>query len=513
MMNGSAAAFVKSADSAGPQEQAGSRWSRAGQALIDILVILSILVAVLSVANTAKDETPFVLEKTGLTAGCAAVSLLAVVLGFLAGGVSAGVKKAARIIYLAALGACALLTAWAIGASLGTRRFDLYDVLAAIWCAANIGVFIYGMATRDPEGAYRKIAYAVWIVSILTVLIALIISIGFKITAKSPLVVYDWLMIGWLALNAGLMTMRGVREKAFVSIARDWQLYIMLIPPVLFYLIFCYKPMLGVMMAFQKFNPVKGMWGSTFIGIKNFEDVMRLSDFMPALVNTLWLNLLGLVAGFPVPIVLAIMLNELKAVGYKKVSQTLLYLPHFLSWIIIGGMALQIFAPKTGVINATFLKWGWIDKSIPFLTDGPTWQGTYTVIGIWQNMGWGTILYLSAITGINMELFEAAKIDGANKMQQIWHVTLPGIRSTIAVLLILNVGQMMNISFDRPFILGNPGVRDYCDVLSTFVYRIGIDKAQYARATAIGLFQSLVGLILISSANFAIKKLGEEGIW
>ena len=294
---------------------------------------------------------------------------------------------------------------------------------------------------------------------------------------------------------------------------RDWRLYVMLILPVAFYLIFCYKPMAGIMLAFQKYNPVVGMWGSKFIGLKNFEDVMKLADFKPALVNTLWLNLLGLIAGFPVPIVLAIMLNELKAIKFKKVSQTLLYLPHFLSWIIIGGMVLQIFAPRTGVINALLMKWGWIDKSIPFLTDGPHWQGTYTFIGVWQSMGWGTILYLSAITGINMELFEAAKIDGANKMQQIWHVTLPGIRSTIAVLLILNIGQMMNISFDRPFILKNAQVRDYCDVLSTFVYRIGIEKAQYARATAIGLFQSLVGLVLISSANFTIKRLGEEGIW
>lgn len=294
---------------------------------------------------------------------------------------------------------------------------------------------------------------------------------------------------------------------------RDWRLYLMLVLPVAFYLLFCYKPMLGIMIAFQKYNPVKGMWGSQFIGLKNFTDVMSLSDFKPALWNTLWLNLLGLIAGFPVPIILAIMLNEMRAIRLKKVSQTLLYLPHFLSWIIIGGMVLQIFAPKTGVINALLLKWGWIDKSIPFLTDGPHWQATYTLVGVWQNMGWGTILYLSAITGINMELFEAAKIDGANKMQQIWHVTLPGIRSTIAVLLILSIGQMMNISFDRPFILGNPQVRAYGDVLSTFVYRIGIEKAQYARATAIGLFQSLVGLILISSANFTIKKLGEEGIW
>ena len=232
-----------------------------------------------------------------------------------------------------------------------------------------------------------------------------------------------------------------------------------------------------------------------------------------ALINTLWLNLLGLVAGFPVPIVLAIMLNEMKSISVKKVSQTLLYLPHFLSWIIIGGMVLQIFSPTSGLINSTLLKLGWIDKNIPFLTDGPHWQFTYTLVGVWQGMGWGTILYLSAITGINMELFEAARIDGANKMQQIWHVTLPGIRSTIVVLLILSVGQMMNISFDRPQILGNAQVRKYCDVLSTFVYRTGIENHKFERATAVGLFQSLVGLVLISGANFVSKKLGEEGIW
>ena len=176
-------------------------------------------------------------------------------------------------------------------------------------------------------------------------------------------------------------------------------------------------------------------------------------------------------------------------------------------------MVLQIFSPKTGIINSLLLKWGWIDRSIPFLTDGPHWQATYTLIGVWQSMGWGTILYLSAITGINMELFEAAKIDGANKLQQIWHVTLPGIRSTIVVLLILSVGQMMNISFDRPQVLGNPQVLDYCEVLSTFVYKTGITNHKFERATAIGLFQSVVGMILITGANFVTKRLGEEGIW
>ena len=254
--------------------------------------------------------------------------------------------------------------------------------------------------------------------------------------------------------------------------------------------------MLGLIIAFEKFNMFKGMWGSKWIGLENFKFVMNMPDFPVALRNTLWLNFLGLIAGFPVPIILAILLNELRCVPFKKVSQTLLYLPHFLSWIIIGGMVLQIFSPKTGIINATLLRWGWIDKSIPFLTDGPHWQATYTFIGVWQSMGWGTILYLSAITGINMELFEAAKIDGANKLQQIWHV-----------------GQMMNISFDRPYVLGNAMVQNYCDVLSTFVYRAGITNSQFARATAIGLFQSVVGMILITSANLVTKKLGEEGIW
>ena len=303
------------------------------------------------------------------------------------------------------------------------------------------------------------------------------------------------------------------KTNRMAGLARDWRLYLMLALPIFWYLLFCYKPMVGLIIAFQKYNLFKGMWGSKWVGLENFRFTMQMSDFSYALVNTLWLNLLGLVCGFPVPIILAIMLNEMRSVGTKKVFQTLLYLPHFLSWIIIGGMVLQIFSPKTGIINATLLRLGWIDKSIPFLTDGPHWQATYTLIGVWQSMGWGTILYLSAITGINMELFEAAKIDGANKLQQIWHVTLPGIRSTIVILLILNVGQMMNISFDRPYVLGNPMVQNYCDVLSTFVYRAGITNSQFARATAVGLFQSVVGLILITGANIVARRLGEEGIW
>lgn len=302
--------------------------------------------------------------------------------------------------------------------------------------------------------------------------------------------------------------------RLFKSLFRDWRLYAMLLLPVSFYIIFCYKPMIGVVMAFQKYNLFKGIFGSKWVGMDNFVFVVeKMRDFPIALYNTLFLNFLGLICGFPVPIILAIMLNEIRSTKAKRISQTLLYLPHFLSWVIIGGMVLQIFAPTTGVVNQLLLSSGIVDKNVPFLTDGRHWQVTYTLVGVWQSMGWGTILYLSAISGINMDLFEAAKIDGANKLQQIWHVTLPGIRSTIVVLLILNIGQMMNISFDKPFILGNPLVQDYCDVLSTFVYRAGITNAKFERAAAIGLFQSLVGLIMISVANMITKRMGEQGIW
>ncbi len=294
---------------------------------------------------------------------------------------------------------------------------------------------------------------------------------------------------------------------------RDWRLYLMLAVPILWYLIFCYKPMYGLVIAFQKYNLFKGIAGSQFVGLENFQFVFAMRDFGIALKNTLVLNLLDLVFGFPVPIVLAILLNEMRTPKLKRVTQTLLYLPHFLSWVIIGGMVLEIFAPTTGVINALFLKAGLIDKNIPFLTDGASWRFTYVLVGVWQSMGWGTILYLAAITGLDLNLFEAARIDGANKMQQIWHVTLPGIRSTIVILLIMNVGRMMSIGFDRPFIIGNTLVQDTCDVISTFVYRAGIKNNQFARATAIGLFQSLVGLVLISGANFASRLFDEQGIW
>lgn len=301
------------------------------------------------------------------------------------------------------------------------------------------------------------------------------------------------------------------KKKRLVWLKRDWRLYLMLILPIAQYILFRYRPMQGILIAFQKYNLFKGIWGSKWVGMDNFKFVFSLKDFTLSLRNTLFLNFLDLIAGFPVPIILAIMLTEMRSVKLKRVSQTLLYLPHFLSWVIIGGMVLEIFAPTYGIINKTIISLG--GNNVPFLSDGPHWVATYVLVGVWQNMGWGTILYLAAITNINIELYEAAEIDGANKMQRIWHVTIPGIRSTIVILLILNIGQMMNIGFDRPFIIGNTLVQQYCDVISTFVYRVAMKGAKYDRGAAIGLFQSVVGFIMIMTANFITRRIGEESIW
>jgi putative aldouronate transport system permease protein len=301
------------------------------------------------------------------------------------------------------------------------------------------------------------------------------------------------------------------QKSVLVYVKRRWFLYSLLLIPLIHYGIFQYIPMYGVNIAFKAYNIFAGVSKSPWVGFANFLEIFRMKNFSLALRNTLTLNILDLIFGFPSPVILAILLNELRAIKFKKIAQTLLYLPHFLSWVIIGGMVLQIFAPTTGVVNAVLIKMG--GKSLPFLTDKWYWLFTYTGIGIWQSAGWGTIIYLAAITGINEELYEAAEVDGAGRLRKIWHITLPGIRPTIVILLILNVGRMINIGFDRPYVIGNVLVRDFSEVLSTFVYRIGIQSMRFSIATAAGVFQSVVGLVLLLITNAIAKRLGEQGIW
>jgi putative aldouronate transport system permease protein len=297
---------------------------------------------------------------------------------------------------------------------------------------------------------------------------------------------------------------------ANVYLRRYWQLYALVLLPVIYFVIFKYGPMWGVQIAFKDFNLFQGISGSKWIGFEAFAEVFKMKDFYVTLRNTLMLNLLDLLVSFPAPLILAIMLYEAKWVWFKKMSQTILYIPHFISWVIIGGIVYQVFGTQSGMINNWLTSLGL--KAIPFLTDKNDWLITYLGTGVWQSAGWGTILYLAALTGINRELFEAAEVDGAGRFKRIWHITLPGLKTTIVTLLIINLGNMITIGFERPYIIGNLAVREYSDVLSTFVYRVGIQSGQYTLATVVGLFQAVVGLAFVLGANYASKKLTDESI-
>jgi len=291
---------------------------------------------------------------------------------------------------------------------------------------------------------------------------------------------------------------------------RDWQLYLLIFFPLAFAIVFKFLPMLGLSIAFLDYKPMLGFAGSEFIGFDVFIKIFSSKDFYLALKNTLLLNLLDLVVGFPAPIILAIFLNEITVKWYKKVTQTVLYLPHFLSWVIIAGFAYQLFAPQSGYVNVLLQRMG-LDP-VPFLTENVHWVVSYVLIGVWQSMGWGTIIYLAAITSISGDLYEAATVDGAGRWRKIWNITLPCIKPTIVVMLIMALGRIMGSNFERPYTLSNPMVMQVSDVIATYVYRVGLQQNHYNIATAVGLFQSLVGVILVLIADRFSKAIGESGI-
>ncbi len=296
------------------------------------------------------------------------------------------------------------------------------------------------------------------------------------------------------------------------ALSRDWHLYLLLLIPVALVIIFNYAAYPGLRMVFMDYKPAKGYAGSKWVGWQTFEKIFKDRDFIRALKNSLIFNLLDLAVSFPMPIILALMLNELRFPRFKKVTQTVLYLPHFLSWVIIGAVAYQLFKPTTGIVNILMMNWGWIDSGIPFLTEKWHWAATYLLIGVWQGMGWGTIIYLAAITGISGELYEAAMIDGANRWQRIWHITLPGIRGTIVILLIMNLGKIMGSNYERLDVFGNTQVKDFQYQLAIYIYEKGLANSKFSMATAVGLFQSLVGLLLVVLSDRFAKALGEDGL-
>ena len=310
----------------------------------------------------------------------------------------------------------------------------------------------------------------------------------------------------------GVQETRKPKQKSNIAfyLKKNWQLYVLILLPMLFIFVFKYGAYSGLTIAFKDYKVAKGFAKSDWVGFEIFQKIFAHRDFGKAVKNTLFVNVLDLALSFPMPIILALLLNEIRVKWFKKVSQTLLYLPHFLSWVIIGALAYQLFSVSNGVINALIANAG--ASPIPFLQEDAWWLITYLLIGVWQTMGWGTIIYLAAITSVSPDLYEAARVDGAGRWMQCWHVTLPCIRSTIVTLLIMNLGKLMQGSFERIYALMNPKASEYTTMIPVLVYRWGIESGKFSDATALGLFQSIIGLILVLASDFIAKRLGEDGL-
>ena len=304
-------------------------------------------------------------------------------------------------------------------------------------------------------------------------------------------------------------------KTARKSIARKlWKeryLFLLLLPGLLYFVIYKYVPMLGIVIAFQDYSAFRGFLHSEWVGLKHFRTIFEDAEVVRVLWNTLYLSFLQVVFVFPVPIVLSLMLNELKNERFKRVVQSIVYLPHFLSWVVVVGIV-TIFLKYEGIVNR-LLEVVFGMEGIAFLQE-PGWFMPLVVLEvIWKESGWGTIIFLAALAGVNPSLYEAAVVDGANRWRQIWHITLPAIRSTIVILLILRLGSVLDVGFEQLFLMLNPFNKEVGDVLDTYVFYKGVQQADFSFATAVGLFKGLVGLALIVTANKLAKKFGEEGIY
>jgi putative aldouronate transport system permease protein len=288
------------------------------------------------------------------------------------------------------------------------------------------------------------------------------------------------------------------------------QLLIMLIPGIIYYIVFHYFPIYGIIISFKDFNFVKGIWGSDWAGLKHFNFLFNSASFISVFKNTLILGLLKLIIGFPMPIIFALLLNEIRYSKLKKLVQTTSYLPHFLSWVILGGMFFTVFSVN-GPINAVIkLVTG---DHISFLTDPSWFRALLVSTDVWKSVGWGSIIYLAAMSGISTEIYEAAMIDGANRYQKMMKITIPSLAPVITIMLILSAGQIIKDDFDQIFNLYNPAVYKTADVISTYVYRQGLEQLNYSYAAAADLFKNVIALLLVYLTNLLSKKINDYGIW
>ena len=304
--------------------------------------------------------------------------------------------------------------------------------------------------------------------------------------------------------------LKPVRKRGFFSmLGSQWQLVLMSVPMFLYVLFFNYYPMYFWITAFQDFKPGLGVMRSPWVGLQNFEWLFNRPDFINSIRNTLAMSVINLVFGTVAAVLLAVLLNEVRNRKFKRTVQTVTYLPHFLSMVIVVGMAQNLFA-STGSINELLMGLGLVKEPVFFLGEGKYFWWMVGVINVWKEVGWGTIIYISAMTAIDPCLYEAASIDGAGRFQRILHVTLPGIKSTFVILLIMNIGHLMEAGFEIQYLLGNAQVLDYSQTIDVFVLKYGISKQQYGVATAAGMFKSIVAIILLMVANFTAKKLDED---
>ncbi len=292
---------------------------------------------------------------------------------------------------------------------------------------------------------------------------------------------------------------------------RDWQLYSLTIAPLLFFVVFRYLPMAGNVIAFRLYQPGGPIFGTQWAGFYYFDLVIHDPEFWQVFFNTLILGGLTLVFTFPAPIILALLLNELWSRPIKRLVQTISYLPHFLSVVVVAAIILQGLDLDTGVVNEALRAVG--HSPIAFLQDPGWFRSIYVSSEVWQTTGWGTILYLAALTTVDRQLYESATIDGANRWKQTWHVTLPGIRGTMMVVLILNIGTFMSVGFEKILLIYNPLTYPTADVISTYLYRVGIVSGSFSYAAAIGLFESVIGLFLVLSANALSRRLVGASLW
>lgn len=306
-------------------------------------------------------------------------------------------------------------------------------------------------------------------------------------------------------------TSKSSMAKKMQSILRNYDLYLLLLPTLAYFIIFHYVPMYGLQIAFQNFNPIKGYSGSPWVGFDNFERFFESYQFGTVIKNTIGISVYELLVSFPAPIILALMINQLTSERFKKFVQTVTYAPHFISTVVVVGIVSLLLSPKTGAVN-TFLGLFGINP-IFFMGDAAWFKTVFVLSGVWQSVGWGTIIYLAALTAVNPDLHEAAVVDGASKLQRVLHIDIPSIMPTVIIMLIMNVGHMMSVGFEKVYLMQNPLNVDASETIQTYVYKAGLVQAQYSYAAAIGLFNTVINFILLISVNKMAKSLKQTSLW